>query len=131
MPQNINPANPVTVMPKQLCKSFQEELRLEALLNQYPDGSSDRAALAQNVRHYFRMTQGLNGADWAAMRQFYIEQLGRAFYFYNLRETVPPFSYDPTGNNTIGRYTVVFDGQWSDTYNIARTDVALQLREVV
>jgi hypothetical protein len=131
MPNNLNPANPQGVMPKQLCKSFQEELRLEALLNQYPDGSSDRNALALNVRHYFRMTQGLNGADWAAMRQFYIQQQGRAFYFYNLRETVPPYSWDPSGQNPIGRYTVVFDGQWSDIFNLARTDVALQLREVV
>jgi len=131
MPQNLNPANPTTVMPKQLCKSFQEDLRMEALMNQYPDGSSDRLALAQNVRHYFRMMQGLNGTDWANMRQFYINQQGRAFYFYNLRETVPMGSYDPTGQNTVGRYTVVFDGQWSDTYNVARTDVAMQLREVV
>lgn len=131
MPNNLNPANPSGVMPKQLCKSFQEELRLEALLNQYPDGSSDRLALALNPRRYFRMTQGLNGADWANMRQFYLNHQGRPFYFYNLRETVPPWSYDPTGQNTIGRYTVVFDGQWSDTYNVARTDVALQLREVV
>jgi hypothetical protein len=131
MPQNINPANPIGVMPKQLCKSFQEELRLEALLNQYPDGSSDRNALALNVRHFFRVTQGLNGTDWAAMRQFYLNHQGKSFYFYNLRETVPPWSYDPSGANTVGRYTVVFDGQWSDTYNIARTDVALQLREVV
>ncbi|HZF24032.1 MAG TPA: hypothetical protein VE030_11280 [Burkholderiales bacterium] len=130
MPQNLNSANPQGVMPKQLCRSFQEELRLEALLNQYADGSSDRNALAQNVRHFFRLVPGVNGADWAALWQFYIQHQGPAFYFYNLRETVPPFSYDPSGQNTIGRYTVVFDGQWSDTYNVARTDVALQLREV-
>jgi hypothetical protein len=130
MPGNLNPANPTTVMPMQLCKSFQEELRLEALLNQYPDGSSDRAALALNPRRYFRMTQGLNGADWAAMRTFYLTLQAKPFYFYNLRETVPPWSYDPTGSTPIGRYTVVFDGQWSDTYNVARSDVALQLREV-
>jgi hypothetical protein len=130
MPNNLNPANPVDVMPKELSKSFQMDLRLEALLNQYPDGSSDRNALAANVRHYFRMTQGLISADWAAMRSFYTSHQGQPFYFYHLRETVPPWSYDPTGAATVGRYTVVFDGQWSDTYNIARTDVALQLREV-
>ena len=130
MPQNLNPAVPVGVMPKQLCKAFQEDERLEALLNQYPDGSSERLALAQNVRHYFRLTLGLNGPDWAALRDFFIAHQGRAFYFYNLRNTVPPFSYDPSGNNPVGRHTVVFDGQWSDTFNVARTDVALQLREV-
>ena len=131
MPQNVNGANPIGVMPKQLCKSFQEELRLEILMNNYPDGTSDRLALATNVRHYFRLSAGLNGPDWVTMRQFYLNHQGRSFYFYNLRETVPPFSYDASGQNPIGRYIVVFDGQWSDTYNIARTDVALQLREVV
>jgi hypothetical protein len=131
MPNNLNPANPQGVMPKQLSKSFQADERLEALINQYPDGTSDRNALALNTRHYFRMTQGLTSTDWVAMRDFYNSHQGKAFYFYNLRETVPPFSYDPTGQNPIGRYTVVFDGQWSDTYNVARTDVALQLREVI
>lgn len=130
MPNNLNPATPVGVMPKQLCKAFQEDLRLESLLNQYADGSSDRLALAANVRHYFRMTQGLTGPDWATMRDFFVNHQGRAFYFYNLRETVPMGSYDPSGSNPVGRYIVAFDGQWSDTYNLARTDVALQLREV-
>jgi hypothetical protein len=87
--------------------------------------------LALNVRHYFRMTQGLNPADWQTLRTFFNQWQAKPFYFYNLRETVPPFSFDPTGADTIGRYTVVFDGQWSDTYGIARTDVALALREVV
>ncbi len=131
MPQNLNGANPSEVMPKQLCRSFQADLRMESLLNQYPDGASDRAALALNVRHYFHMVQGLSGPDWTAMFQFYRRKQAQAFYFYNLRETVPMGSYDPTGTDPIGRYTVVFDGQWSDTYNVARTDVALQLREVV
>src|SRR5438270_10129747 len=108
MPQNLNPANPVDVMPKNLCRSFQEDLRMEMLMNQYADGSSDRTALALNVRHYFRLAQGLTGPDWAAMWQFYIQHQAKSFYFYNLRETVPPFSYDPSGQNTIGRYTVAF-----------------------
>ena len=131
MPNNLNPANPAGVMPKNLCKAFQEELRLEALINNYPDGRSDRNALALNVRHYFRLTQGLTGADWQSLRDFFNSHQGQAFYFYNLRETVPPWSWDASGQDPIGRYTVVFDGQWSDTYNVARTDVALQLREVV
>lgn len=130
MPDNVFAASPSAVMPKHLCRSFQEELRAEALLNNYCDGSSDRVALVINPRRYFRMVHGLNGSDWANLKQFFYAQQGRAFYYYNLRETVPPFSYDATGSNPIGRYTVVFDGQWSDTYNVARTDIALQLREV-
>lgn len=131
MPNNLQPANPTAVMPAHLCRAFQEELRLEALINNYPDGSSDRNALALNVRHYFKLTQGLNGTDWQNLRNFFNTWQGRAFYFYNLRETVPPWTWDPSGQDPIGRYTVVFDGQWSDTYNLVRTDVQLALREVV
>lgn len=131
MPNNLQPAAPTAVMPKQLCRAFQEELRLEALINNYPDGSSDRLGLALNVRHYFRLTMPLHPAEWQSLRAFFNTWQGQPFYFYFLRETVPPWTYDPSGQNPLGRYTVVFDGQWSDTYNLVRTDVALQLREVV
>ena len=131
MPQNLNPANPVAVMPKQLCKSFQEDLRMEALMNQYPDGSSDRLALALNVRHYFRMLAGLNGTDWADMRQFYMLWSARPSTFTTCgkpsrwaattRPETIPSGATPSSSTANG----------ADTYNIARTDVALQLREVV
>jgi len=131
MPGNITHATPTAVMPARLARAFQESLRLEANLNMYPDGSSDRLALAQNVRHYFAMTEGLTASDWVTLKNFFLQWQGKAFYFYNLRETVPPFTWDPTGANPVGRYTVVFDGSWSDTYQAARTAVTLALREVI
>lgn len=131
MPGNITPAQPTTVMPFVLCRAFQEELRLEANLNNYPDGRSDRAALAINVRHYFKLTTPLFRGDWTLLRTFFYDHQGQAFWFYNLRETVPPWTYDPTGQNPIGRYTVTFDGQWSDTVTMTRAEVQIALREVV
>ena len=130
MPENVKPAVSYAVMPSWLCRAFQMELRLEALVNNYPDGSSDRAALAQYTRHYFRLTERLSAADWDSMRQFFSNYQGLAFYYYNLRETVPPWTYDPTGQATDGRYLVTFDGQWSDNYGMARTEIAISLREV-
>jgi hypothetical protein len=137
MPGNITPAAPSQVMPQHLATAFHEELHLEADLNVYPDGSSDRNALALNNRRYFSIQRTLMPAEWTALWQFYLQQQGRAFYFYNPRETVPPFSFDPTGQNTVGRYTVVFDSAWSETYTNQRRDqtgfgasVQLALREI-
>jgi hypothetical protein len=49
------------------------------------------------------------------------------FVFYNLIEG----AYDPTGNSTQGRYTVVFRNNWQQTTGLARTDVQnLELIEV-
>ena len=40
-------------------------------------------------------------------------------------------NYDPTGNNTQGRVTVVFRGNWAQATDVARTNVqGLQLMEV-
>lgn len=130
MPNNLNPANPVHVMPANLSKAFTMDLRMETLLNAYPDGSSDRAALAQNVRAYFHLTQALTADDWQTLFFFYQANTHLAFYFYNLRETVPMGSWDATGQNPIGRYTVVFDGGWGDVYQLPRSQVQLSLREV-
>jgi len=40
-------------------------------------------------------------------------------------------NYDPTGNNTQGRVTVVFRGNWAQATDLARSNVrALELVEV-
>jgi hypothetical protein len=123
MPNNITTPTPTVVMPANLSRAFHEELHLEADLNMYPDGSSDRNALALNNRRYFTMQQTLLPKDYYPLQQFFYNNLGRAFYFYNPRETVPPFTADPTGANTVGRYTVTFDGSWSVTYGNERMQV--------
>jgi hypothetical protein len=145
MPNNVQAANPTDVMPRLLCVAFNEQLRYESLVNQdYADGSSDRAPLVTVERSFFRINSRV-GADWKALRDFYIAHVGQAFYFYFLRETVPPYSYDATGAATIGRYIVVFDSGLSETYGpgavrtdtttnpthaVGRAQIAFQLREV-
>jgi hypothetical protein len=131
MPGNVAAAQPSGVLPRILASAYTVELRLEMLANSYPDGSSERQALALNPRHYFHLTQPLTGAAWAALWSFFLAHKGVPFYIYNPRETVPPFSYDPTGNDSLGRYTVVFDGGWSETTSMARAQIGFSLREVV
>lgn len=123
MPNNITTPAPTVVMPVNLSRAFHEELHLEADLNMYPDGSSDRNPLALNNRRYFTMQQTLLPDAFQTLQTFYTTNLGQAFYFYNPRETVPPFTADPTGQNTVGRYTVTFDGSWSVTYGNERMQV--------
>jgi len=71
----------------------------------------------------------LTAALAIALKAFWDNQQGGAvpFVFYNLIEG----SYDPTGNSTQGRYTVRFQGSWSQSTGLARTDVLqLQLIEI-
>jgi len=116
-------------MPYALCIAFTEELRMETLVNTYPDGSSDRLALALNPRRFFRLTQRLTAAQWNSLRAFYFANKHTAFWFYNYREC-PNWHWDMTGVSTVGRYTVVFDGGWSDAVLIGRSEASFQLREV-
>ena len=39
-------------------------------------------------------------------------------------------SMDPTGIATTGRYTVRFDGEWSQTVGLGRSDVSIELIEL-
>lgn len=131
MPGNLTPAQPVDVMPFGLCSAFVEELRIEGFANAtYVDGSSDRAPLVLNPRHFFRFTRRVTGAQYSALWAFIRAHVIEPFYFYNLVETVPPFTWDATGQNPSGRYVVVLDGNWSDQTAISRSDVSLGLREV-
>lgn len=131
MPGNVAGAVAAGVLPQVVASSYTEELRLEMLANAYVDGSSDRAALALNVRHYFHLTLPLTTAQWVTLWNFYQAHKGLAFYMYNPRETTPPFSYDASGQATVGRYMVVFDSPWSETTAMTRAQIGFSLREVI
>lgn len=130
MPQNVQPANPTTVMPQSLSASFTEEETIESLVNTYMTGFSTRAALAINPRRFWKLSKYLTADQWQTLRNFYEANLANAFWFYNPRETVPPFSYDPSGAATQGRYAVVFDGGWTEEIQLPRMSATFGLREV-
>jgi hypothetical protein len=79
----------------------------------------------------------LSASLLSALYNFWVSQNGglTAFAFYN------PFdvsagqqigsNYDPAGNNTQGRVTLVFRGNWAQTTDVARSNVqGLELVEV-
>jgi hypothetical protein len=129
MPGNIQNATPSGLMPYALCAAFSELREYVQLQAQYHDGTTDRSQLAQTSRRTFKLAQRLTAARAIALKAFWDGQQGGVvpFLFYNLAEG----AYDATGNSTLGRYTVVFRGNWSQTTGLLRTDVPqVELAEV-
>jgi len=129
VPGSIQNAVPSGVMPYALCTAFSEAREYVQLQTQYHDGAIQRSQLAQTSRRTFSLAQRLTAALAIALKAFWDNQQGGAvpFVFYNLIEG----SYDPTGNSTQGRYTVRFQGAWSQNTGLARTDIPqLQLIEI-
>ncbi len=129
MPGSIQNAVPVGVMPYALSAAFSESREFIQLQAQYHDATTERSQLTQTSRKTFKLAQRLTSTSVAALKTFWGSQQGGAvpFLFYNLAEG----AYDPTGNSTQGRYTVVFRGSWSQTTGMLRTDVPqIELIEV-
>lgn len=124
-------------MPLSLCTAFTELREYAQLQNQYHDGTVQRSQLAQTSRRTFRLSKRLSASQLSALFSFWVSQNGglTPFAFYNPFE-VPAgqqigSNYDPTGNNTQGRVTVVFRGNWAQATDLARSNVQeLQLVEV-
>jgi hypothetical protein len=137
MPGNIAIAAPSGVMPATLCIAFTELREYAQLQNQYHDGTVQRTQLAQTSRRMFRLSKRLSAAVLSALYSFWVSQKGglTPFAFYNPFEVTSGqqigSNYDPTGNSTQGRVTVVFRGPWAQATDIARTNVqSLELVEV-
>ena len=137
MPGNIMSAAPTAVMPESLCLSFVELREFVQLQNQYHDGTVQRSQLAQTSRHTFRLSKRLTASLLSALYSFWGSQNAgmTPFVFYNPFDVASGqqigSNYDSTGNNTQGRVTVVFRGNWAQATDIARTNMqGLELVEV-
>ena len=133
------------VMPAVLCPAFAEVRDCPILLvNQYHDGSSQRSLLSQTSRKRWQLTARLRAVRHEGESLSPLEILSVfyqahgtivAFYFYNPCEPASgmPFgsNYDPTGVSAVGRYKVVFRGDWQQTVGMAFAEVPLGLQEVV
>jgi hypothetical protein len=88
--------------------------------------------LTTNSRKRWRLAKRLTPAQLEVLRDFYEARNGPAepFYFYDPYETDPKFSYDPTGQATEGRYTVRFEGGWSQSVGLGRSEVEIELVEL-
>lgn len=137
MPGNLVQAEPNGVMPESLCTSFTELREYVQLQNQYHDGTIQRSQLAQTSRRTFRLSKRLSASLRSTLCSFWVSQNAglTPFAFYNPFDVAAGqqigSNFDPTGNNTQGRVTVVFRGNWGQSTDLARTNVqGLELVEV-
>lgn len=134
MPGSVSNAAPVGVLLEALCSAFTERREWASRVNEYHDGSRQSAALASTSRRSWSLKRRLSPALLVALWTFWLAHQRGAFYFYNPFEPASGHpvgsNYDSTGVSTQGRYTVRFNGDWSQTAYIARTDVGIELLEV-
>ena len=134
MPSNPILTDPDAVMP-QLgpMVSFSEELERPALLDgPYPEGESTRSVLTLNARRIFRFSRRLPPAAADELKTFLLNRKEKPFWFYNLRETQPVGAWDPTGQNPVGRYAVVWAEGWQESLDLGGrgNTISIVLREV-
>lgn len=132
MPGSVQNAVPVTVMPASLSRSFAHERAYPVVESEYRNGESQRSVQATNSRKRWRLAKRLAPAQLGTLRDFYDARNGptEPFYFYDQYETSPKFSHDPTGQAVVGRYTVRFAGEWSQSASLGRADVSLEIVEL-
>lgn len=132
MPGSVENAAPTTVMPSNLCRAFVHSREYPVIGNEYRNGESQRSVEAATSRQKWNLTKRLTPSQLATLRAFYDARNGthEPFYFYDPYETNPKFSYDPTGAAVIGRYTVRFNSDWSQSVTPGRSDVQLELIEL-
>jgi hypothetical protein len=122
------------VLPRHLCRSFVESRMWVSLANEYHDDSRQLSTYVATSHKSWKLSARLKPADLEAMWQFWKQHPHDAFYYYDPFEPAngqPVGSnYDVTGVSVVGRYTVVFRGDWQETSYMARTEVGLNLAEV-
>jgi hypothetical protein len=124
-------------MPVSLSTAFTESREYAQLQNQYRDGTIQRSQLAQTSRRTFMLSKRLSANDLSTLSGFWAARKGglMPFAFYNPFDVASGqqigSNYDPTGNSTQGRVTVVFRGPWAQATDLARSNVqGLELVEV-
>jgi hypothetical protein len=129
MPASVLLAAPTTVMPNSLFKAFAQSREYLLVVNDYKNGESQRNLLVATSRRSWTQAKRLPMTQLISLRNFHDARRGpmEPFYIYDPFETVPKFSYDPTGVILTGRYTVRFDSPWTQATTMPRTDVPLTL----
>jgi len=153
MVPNVSSETPALVMPRALCQSYTQTRTSVVWINEYSDGGSTRRAITNDSRRSWRLQQrltnalievpgatGFRGRDPKVYQSAQIETLNdfyiatknglTSFWFYDLFETAPRFSYDPTGIAEQGRYAVRFLGGFDRTFFLGRASAVFSLIEV-
>lgn len=130
MPGSVAAAAPTLVLPYSLAIAFQQERVYLAEENVYAGGELQNRVRVVTSRKRWPQVKRLTTADLVALRAFQVTVGQGEFYFYDVYETSPAFSYDATGASAIGRYAVRFEGELSWSLLIPRHELHLQLVEV-
>ena len=132
MPGSVQNAFPAVVLPHSLSRAFGHAREYIVIENEYRNGESQRSRLVETSRKRWRLSKRLTPTFLQQLRNFHDARKGQqeACYFYEAYETVPKFSYDPTGTATQGRYTVRFEGGWVQSVGLDRTDAEISLVEL-
>jgi len=132
-PGNVLTSAAATVLPASLFTAFTEIITYELQANTYRNGESERQVLVSAPRRMWRYTKRLAPAQHALLVAFFRARSGsvEAFYFYNIMETSPRFTTDPTGVITTGRVKARFNSQRYELImdNGSRGNVGLEMIE--
>lgn len=132
MPGNVLNASATTVFPWELTTRFARVWTRALLENLYPDGHSQRTLLVSTARRRWSLAHRLTATQTNTLRDFYVARQGAhdPFIFYDVYETVPLFTFDPTGVAADGKYIVRFSSRFSLSQILLRGDIPLELIEV-
>lgn len=136
MPGSVANAAPATVFPNLRWLSLSAVSEWATETNEYPDGSSQRRSLPGGTpakpRLRFIGRARLGATAMASLRSFFVARNGKqgATFFYYGPETSPAWSHDPTGTETVGRYTVRFTSDFTMQFGLARGEVEIELLEI-
>lgn len=128
MPGNVATATASTVLPNGLAALFTESVEWPVLESEpYPDGRTQRRALAANSRKSWSISRRLTQIEWGTLLTFYETQKGplTPFYFYP-----DPLQHDGTGASATGRWLVRFAGAISRSIEPGRGMAEFSLIQV-
>jgi len=132
MPGSVANAVSATVMPWEIARSFRRTQAYDVLGVDYSDGHSERSVRTATSRKRWDISKRLNPAELNTLRDFYNARGGphETFIFYDVYETAPLFTFDPTGVASAGKFEVRFDGEFAVQAGIALSDAGITLIEV-
>ena len=93
MPGSIRGAVSNGTFPTTLSTKFVRAQSVQARVNEYHDGTTQRQALVDETRRTWQLAKRLTAADLTTLREFWQANPNTAFTFYDPFETIPPFTF--------------------------------------
>jgi len=123
MPDSVLAPSPSALFPHILFSAYQRSRTILVDENRYRDGSLQNRQISSTSRRTWTLSSRCAPAQLKVLREFYQDRGAGwlEFYFYDLMDTVPKYSYDITATATAGRFICVFAGQLTQSLQLARS----------